>query len=271
MTNFENRGLDKAETGIYGLDELTFGGLARGRTTLLCGGPGTGKTVLAAQFLVNGAMEFDEPGVFLAFEEREDSIAANMAGFGWELPGLEAQGKLIIDHISVPQDLQGTGDWDLDGLLLRIKDAVESTGARRLVLDTIEVLFSALPDRHVLRRSLRSLFETLGEMGLATIVTAERGDGSLTRFGLEEYVSDCVILLDQRVTEQLATRRLRILKYRGFGPRPRRVPVPDRRGSFRFSPGPSSDSNTTHRWRASRAGSPSSTRCSPAATSSAPP
>ncbi len=138
-----------------------------------------------------------------------------MASFGWDLPALEAQGKLIIDHVSVAPDLREAGDWDLDGLLLRIRDAVEKTGARRLVLDTIEVLFSALPDRNKLRRSLRSLFEAVGEMGLATIVTAERGDGSLTRFGLEEYVSDCVILLDQRVTDQLATRRLHILKYRG--------------------------------------------------------
>ncbi len=215
MTAFENLGLNKAKTGIYGLDDLTVGGLARGRTTLLCGGPGTGKTVLAAQFLVNGATEFGEPGVFLPFEEGEGSLAANMAGFGWDLPALEAQGMLTVDRVSVAPDLQEVGDWDLDGLLLRIRHAVEKTGARRLVLDTIEVLFSALPDRKKLRRSLRSLFEAVGEMGLATIVTAERGDGSLTRFGLEEYVSDCVILLDQRVTEQLATRRLHILKYRG--------------------------------------------------------
>jgi circadian clock protein KaiC len=208
-------GLSKAETGIYGLDELTEGGLARGRTTVVCGGPGTGKTVLAVEFLVKGAVDFEEPGVLVTFEESDNNIAANVSALGWDLAALAEERKIAVDHVVVDPDVRDAGEWNLEGLALRIRAAAEEIGAKRLVLDTFDVMFTAMPDERPLRRSLRALFESFADLGLATVVTAERGEGGLTRHGLEEYVSDCVILLDQRVENQLATRRLRIVKYRG--------------------------------------------------------
>jgi circadian clock protein KaiC len=209
-------GLPKAITGIAGLDEVTKGGLPRDRTTLVCGGPGCGKTLLGLQFLYTGLVEHSEPGVLISFEETAAELTANVASFGWDLQALEESGQLVIDDVRLEsRQIEQVGEWDLDGLILRIGAAVDATGAKRVVLDTPEVLFAALGDSAILRSELRRLFRWLSDGGLTTVITAERGDSTLTRFGLEEYVSDCVIVLDHRVVDQLSTRRLRVLKYRG--------------------------------------------------------
>lgn len=198
------------------MDEITGGGLPQGRPTLVAGGAGCGKTLLAMEFLVKGATQFGEPGVFVAFEESADELAQNMASLGFDLKKLSKQKKLIIDHVRVERsEIEETGDYDLGGLFIRLGHAIDSIGARRVVLDTIEVLFSALSNQGILRAELQRLFRWLKNKGVSTIITAERGNGSLTRFGLEEYVADCVISLDHRVNEQVSTRRLRIVKYRG--------------------------------------------------------
>ena len=208
--------LPKAPTGISGLDEVTGGGLPRGRPTLVCGPAGCGKTLLAMEFLVRGITEFDEPGVFVAFEETVEDLVANVASMGFDLRRLEAEGKLVMDQVQVSAiEMEDAGDWDLDGLFLRLGEAIDSIGAKRLVIDTIENLFGAFSNAAVLRAELQRLFRWLKERGITAVITGERGDGTLTRHGIEEYVSDCVIVLDHRVTEQTSTRRLRILKYRG--------------------------------------------------------
>lgn len=208
--------LPKAPTGIRGLDEITGGGLPRGRPTLLCGGAGCGKTLLAMEFLVRGATEYGEPGVFVTFEETAEELAQNVSSLGFGLGELDAAGKVIIESIRIERsEIEETGEYDLEGLFIRLGLAIDSIGARRIVLDTIENLFGGLSDASILRSELRRLFRWLKDRELTTVLTGERGEGQLTRHGLEEYVSDCVILLDQRVTGQLATRRLRIVKYRG--------------------------------------------------------
>jgi len=208
--------LPKAPTGISGLDEVTGGGLPRGRPTLVCGPAGCGKTLLAMEFLVRGAMQYGEPGVFVAFEESVEDLIANVASLGFDLAELEAEGRVVIDHVDVVEaELVETGEWDLDGLFLRLGAAIDSVGAKRVVIDTIETLFGAFSDTAVLRSELRRLFGWLKERGVTAVITGERGDGMLTRHGIEEYVSDCVIVLDHRVNDQTSTRRLRILKYRG--------------------------------------------------------
>jgi circadian clock protein KaiC len=208
--------LAKAATGIKGLDEVTQGGLPKGRPTLVCGSPGCGKTLLAIEFLVRGATEFGEPGVFMAFEETAAELAANVRSLGFDLDELIERNQLALDYVHVERsEIEETGEYDLEGLFVRLGHAIDSLGAKRVVLDTIEVLFSGLSDTTVLRAEIRRLFRWLKEKGVTAIVTGERGDGTLTRHGLEEYVSDCVILLDHRVTEQVSTRRLRIVKYRG--------------------------------------------------------
>lgn len=210
------RPLAKAPTGISGLDDVTFGGLPVGRPTLVCGAAGCGKTLFAVTFLVNGATRFGEPGVFMSFEERAEDLAANVASLGYDLDGLVAEGKLAIDHVRVERsEIEETGEYDLEGLFIRLGHAVDTIGAKRVVLDTIETLFAGLSDVAVLRAELRRLFGWLKDRGLTTVITGERGDGALTRQGLEEYVSDCVILLDNRVEDQVTTRRLRVVKYRG--------------------------------------------------------
>jgi len=209
-------GIPKAATGIQGLDEITNGGLPLGRPTLVCGGAGSGKTLLAASFLVNGARLYGEPGVLMTFEENGDEIASDVASFGFDLPALVDEGKLFVDYVRVERsEIEETGEYDLEGLFVRLDHAIRSTGAKRIVLDTIESLFSGLNDANILRAELRRLFRWLKDRNLTAIITAERGEGTLTRHGLEEYVSDAVILLDQRVTEQVSTRRLRVVKYRG--------------------------------------------------------
>lgn len=208
-------GIEKALTGIEGFDDITMGGLPRGRPTLVCGSAGCGKTLFASTFLVNGARE-GEPGVFVTFEERPRDIVDNVASLGFELDGLVEKGLVAIEHIAVePSELAEVGDYDLEGLFLRLELAIDEVGAKRIVLDTIESLFSAFQNPAILRAEIRRLFDWLKEKGLTAVITGERGDGSLTRQGLEEYVSDCVILLDHRVHNQISTRRMRIVKYRG--------------------------------------------------------
>ncbi|MDQ1683739.1 MAG: circadian clock protein KaiC [Frankiaceae bacterium] len=208
--------LPKAPTGISGLDDVTGGGLPRGRPTLVCGPAGCGKTLLAMEFLVRGIMEFNEPGVFMAFEESVSDLTANVASLGFDLAELESNGQLVMDHISLSSgEFDEAGDWDLEGLFLRLGAAIQAVGAKRVVIDTIEVLFGAFSNAAILRSELRRLFVWLKDQGVTAVITGERGDGTLTRHGIEEYVSDCVIVLDHRVTEQTSTRRLRILKYRG--------------------------------------------------------
>ena len=208
--------LPKAPTGILGLDEITGGGFPLGRPTLVCGSAGCGKTLLAMEFLVRGATQFGEPGVFLAFEETAAELSQNVRSLGFDLEKLVRQKKVILDFVRVERnEIEETGEYDLEGLFIRLNNAIDSIGAKRVVLDTIETLFSGLQNEGILRAELRRLFRWLKDKGVTAIITGERGDGTLTRWGLEEYVSDCVILLDHRVTDQVSTRRLRIVKYRG--------------------------------------------------------
>ncbi|MFA4831694.1 MAG: circadian clock protein KaiC [Patescibacteria group bacterium] len=208
--------LPKSPTSIQGLDEITGGGLPKGRPTLICGGAGCGKTLFAMEFLVRGATLYNEPGVFISFEETEKELTANVASLGFDLDRLVAQKKIWLEHIRIERgEIEQSGEYNLEGLFVRIHHAVESIGAKRVVLDTIESLFSWLPNPLILRVELRRLLNWLKRKGVTTIITAERGEGSLTRHGLEEYVSDCVILLDHRVNDQSSIRRLRIVKYRG--------------------------------------------------------
>jgi circadian clock protein KaiC len=209
-------GVPKSPTGIDGFDQITAGGLPTGRPTLVCGGAGCGKTLFAISFLVHGATRFDEPGVFMSFEESNDELAQNVASLGFDLPSLIEKKKIVLDHVKVERsEIEETGDYDLEGLFIRLGFAIDSIGARRVVLDTIESLFAGLTNQSILRAELRRLFRWLKDKGVTAVITGERGDGTLTRQGLEEYVSDAVILLDHRVTEQVSTRRLRIVKYRG--------------------------------------------------------
>lgn len=208
--------LMKTPSGTSGLDEVLTGGLPTGRPTLVCGAAGCGKTLLAMQFLVRGALDYNEPGVFIAFEERIADLHANVASLGFDLADLEARNLLSIDHIAVePSTIVESGEYDLGGLFLRLELAIQTVGAKRVVVDTLETLFGGLSNYAIVRSELRRLFEWLKDRGVTAIITAERGDNALTRHGLEEYVSDCVILLDHRVVEQVSTRRLRVVKYRG--------------------------------------------------------
>lgn len=208
--------LEKSCTGIKGLDEISGGGLPKGRTTIVCGGPGCGKTMLGIEFLVRGATEFNEPGVLLAFEETPQEMARNVASLGFDLNGLVERKKLFFEYVYIePSEIEEAGDYDLEGLFVRLQNAIETVGAKRVLLDTVEAIFSGFKNIGVLRAEIRRLFRWLKDRGMTTMVTAERGEGTLTRHGLEEYVSDCVILLDHRISEQTSTRRMRIVKYRG--------------------------------------------------------
>jgi circadian clock protein KaiC len=198
--------LPKAPTGIQGLDEITGGGLPKGRPTLVCGGAGCGKTLLAMEFLVRGATQFNEPGVFMAFEETAKDLTQNVASLGFDLEDLVARKKIALDFVYVERDeLEQTGAYDLEGLFIRLGHAIDSIGAKRVVLDTIETLFAGLPNPLVLRAELRRLFRWLKDKGVTAIITGESGDATMTRQGLEEYVSDCVILLDQRMSKMLSS------------------------------------------------------------------
>ncbi len=208
--------LPKASTGIEGFDDITKGGLPRGRPTLIVGGPGSGKTLFGMEFLVNGATKFNEPGVFFSFEETENELVQNVASLGFDVKALEKKKMLSIDFVKVEAaEIVETGEYDLEGLFVRLGYAIDSIGAKRVVLDTIESIFSAFGNSIILRSELRRLFRFLKDKGVTAVVTGEKGEGTLTRNGLEEYVSDAVIVLDNRVINDIATRRMRILKYRG--------------------------------------------------------
>lgn len=206
----------KSLTGIAGLDAVTFGGLPTGRPTLICGAAGCGKSIFGATFLVNGATLFDEPGVLMSFEETGQDIAANVASLGYDVQGLIDSRMLAVDYVRIERsEIEESGEYDLEGLFVRLGYAIDEVGAKRVVLDTLEALFAGLDDQALLRSELRRLFVWLKERGVTAIITAERGEGALTRHGLEEYVSDCVVLLDNRVNDQITTRFLRVVKYRG--------------------------------------------------------
>ncbi|PKP32160.1 MAG: KaiC 1 [Bacteroidetes bacterium HGW-Bacteroidetes-16] len=211
-----NNDLPKTPTGIQGFDEITAGGLPKGRPTLICGGAGCGKTLFGIEFLVRGATQFNEPGVFMSFEETNEELTINVASLGFDLNDLVKNKKIALDHVHIERsEIEETGEYDLEALFIRLGYAIDSLGAKRVVLDTIESLFAGLPNQLILRAELRRLFRWLKDKGVTAIITGERGDETLTRQGLEEYVSDCVIMLDHRVTEQTSTRRLRVVKYRG--------------------------------------------------------
>jgi circadian clock protein KaiC len=208
--------LPKALTGIQGLDEITGGGLPRGRPTLVCGSAGSGKTLLAMEFLVRGAIECGRPGVFMAFEETAGELAQNVRSLGFDLDDLAERKLLVVDYVRVERsEIEETGEYDLEGLFVRLGCAIDTLGAKRVVLDTIETLFSGLSCAAVLRAELRCLFRWLKDRGITAVITGERSNDQLTGQGLEEYVSDCVILLDHRVIDQVSTRRIRNVKYRG--------------------------------------------------------
>lgn len=208
--------LQKSPTGINGLDEITGGGFPKGRPTLVCGNAGCGKTLLAMEFLVKGATLYDEPGVFMAFEETETELSTNVRSLGFDVDKLIKEKKIFVDHIHLERsEIEETGEFDLEGLFIRLNYAIETIGAKRVVIDTIESLFGGLPNQSILRAEIRRLFRWLKDKGVTSVITGERGDGSLTREGLEEYVSDCVIVLDHRVSDQTSTRRIRVVKYRG--------------------------------------------------------
>jgi circadian clock protein KaiC len=208
--------LPKSLTGIQGLDEITEGGLPKGRPTLICGSAGCGKTLLAMEFLVRGATQFNEPGVFMAFEETTKDLTQNVASLGFDLDALVAEKKIVLDFVYIERsEIEETGEYDLEGLFIRLGQSIDAIGAKRVVLDTIESLFAGLPNPLILRAELRRLFRWLKEKGVTAIITGERGEETLTRQGLEEYVSDCVIVLDHRVKDQTSSRRLRVVKYRG--------------------------------------------------------
>jgi circadian clock protein KaiC len=208
--------LRKSPTGIPGLDDITNGGLPQGRPTLISGGPGSGKTLLGVSFLVNGAQQYSEPGVLLSFEENAAELAQDVRSLGYDLDSLVAQKKLIVDYIHVDRsEIEETGEYDLEGLFVRLEHAIKQIGAKRVMLDTIETLFGGLKDAGILRAELRRLFRWMRDRGITAVVTAERGEQMFTRQGLEEYITDAVISLDHRVHEQISTRRIRVVKYRG--------------------------------------------------------
>ena len=237
--------LEKARTGIAGFDEVTNGGVPKGRPSIVCGGPGCGKTMFAVEFLVRGATEYNEPGVLMTFEETSEEMTKNVASLGFDLKGLAARKKLVLEYVRIePAEIHETGEYDLEGLFIRLQHAVDRIGAKRVVLDTVEAIFSGFANTGLLRAEIRRLFRWLKDRGLTTVVTAEKGEGSLTRYGLEEYVSDCVIFLDHRVTEQVSTRRMRVVKYRGASHIADEIPfLIDERG---FSVLPSSSMKLDH-------------------------
>jgi circadian clock protein KaiC len=208
--------LAKCPTGIRGLDDITNGGLPLGRPTLICGAAGCGKTLLAIEFIVRGSREFGEPGVFMAFEETEKELADNVASLGFDLPSLIRRKKVAVDYVRIERsEIEETGEYDLEGLFVRLGNAIDGIGAKRVALDSLEALFSGLSNEATLRAELRRLFRWLKDKRVTVVITGEQGEKTFTRYGLEEYISDCVIFLDHRVTGQIATRRLRIVKYRG--------------------------------------------------------
>jgi circadian clock protein KaiC len=216
QNTFERAEISKAPTGIPGLDDITNGGLPRGRPTLISGGPGSGKTLFGVSFLVHGAQQYGEPGVLLTFEENADELAQDVRSLGYDLRKLCEEKKLLVDYVHVDRsEIEETGEYDLEGLFVRLDHAIKQIGAQRVMLDTIETLFGGLQDTGILRAELRRLFRWLRDRQMTTVVTAERGEQMFTRQGLEEYITDAVISLDHRVQDQISTRRIRVVKYRG--------------------------------------------------------
>jgi circadian clock protein KaiC len=218
LNSVSSNELPKNRTGIRGFDDITFGGIPHGRPTLVCGGAGSGKTLFGMEFLVRGALEFGEQGVFMSFEESESDLVANFKSLGFDLKQLQEERKIVVDYIHIDRsEIEETGEYNLDGLFIRIAQAVHSIGAKRVVFDTLEALFSGFSNTFILRSEIRRLFRWLKDQGLTAVITAERGDqkNAITRHGLEEYVSDCVIVLDHRIKNQISTRRLRVVKFRG--------------------------------------------------------
>jgi circadian clock protein KaiC len=216
MDNNQDQQLAKCPTGIQGLDEITDGGLPQGRPTLICGVAGCGKTLFGVEFLVHGAMEYGEAGVLITFEETAAEIIKNVASLGWDLTKLIAEGKIFIDHVYIESsEIEETGTYDLEALFLRLGYAIKKIGAKRILLDTVEVLFAGFSNLNIVRAELRRLFHWLKDQGVTAVITGERGEHTLTRQGLEEYVSDCVIKLDQKTVEEIATRTIQVVKYRG--------------------------------------------------------
>jgi circadian clock protein KaiC len=208
--------LKKSKTGIKGFDLITRGGLPTGRPSLVCGQPGSGKTLMGIEFIVNGIKKFNEPGVIISFEERTEDLIDNVASLGWDLRKHMAEKMLVIDYVYIERtEIEETGYFNLDGLFIRIADAVKTTGAKRILIDTLESLFSGFSEEQILRAEIRRLFKWLKDKDLTAIITAESGSNTLTRYGLEEYLSDCVIFMDNRVKENISTRRMRLVKYRG--------------------------------------------------------
>ena len=208
--------LKKCPTGIKGFDEITEGGLPRNRITLISGGPGSGKTLLGIDFLVNGVIDYKERGVFMSFEETEDELYQDVASLNMDLPGLVAKKEIRFEHVLLLRnDVHEKGEFNLEGLFIRLELAIDSIGAKRVVLDSIESLFAGITDAGVLRLEIKRLFRWLKEKQVTAIITGEQGENSFTRHGLEEFISDCIILLDNRVRKQVSTRRIRVIKYRG--------------------------------------------------------
>ena len=208
--------LEKCRTGISGFDEITGGGVPKGRPTLVCGGAGSGKTLFAMEFLLNGATQYNEPGIFISFEENERELTENVASLGWDLEALGRENKIFLDHVYIERsEIEETGEFNLEGLFIRIESALSAVNAKRIAVDSMEALFSGFSDEMTLRAEIRRLFRWLKEKGLTAVITGEQGKGSFTRHGLEEYISDCVVFLDNRMNDQVATRRIRVVKYRG--------------------------------------------------------
>ena len=202
----------KARTGIAGFDDITLGGLPQGRPTLVCGTAGSGKTLFGIEFLVRGATQFGEPGVLVTFEEMPEELTRNVASLGMDLAALAREKKVVVDYVHIERsEIEEAGEYDLGGLFLRLGAAIDSIGAKRVLIDTLDALFATLSNSFIVRAELRRLFRWLKERGVTAVITAERGDGTLTRHGLEEYVSDCVIFLDTRLIDQIGTRRLPIV------------------------------------------------------------
>jgi circadian clock protein KaiC len=211
-----HRGLPKCPTGIKGFDEITEGGLPRNRISLFSGTTGTGKTLLGIDFLINGVIRYNERGVFMSFEETEDELYKDVASLNLNLQELVARKKIAIEYVLLERrDILEKGELNLEGLFVRLEQAIDSVGAKRLVLDSVESLFAGVTDAGVLRLEIKRLFRWLKDKHVTSIITGELGHGSYTRHGLEEYISDCIILLDNRVREQISTRRIRVIKYRG--------------------------------------------------------
>jgi circadian clock protein KaiC len=207
--------LPKSPTGIDGFDEITGGGLPTGRPSLVCGPPGTGKSIFAMQFLVNGVTRYGEPGVFLTFEESREELVANVRSFGFGVDRLEREGRLLVDALPLEPQTVETGEFDLEALIVRLAWAVDQVGAKRVAVDNVEALFTAFSRPALVRAEVRRLFRWLKDHELTAVITGERGEDMVTRHGMQEYLSDCVVVLDHRIVQDVATRRMRVLKYRG--------------------------------------------------------